>query len=130
MEFKTNISDPKTGKTIKKVLKDDECKSIIGKRIGATVSGDTLGFPGYEFTITGGSDYCGFPMRRDVDGKERKKVLISSGVGIRNKVKGLRYRKTVAGREIYDRTAQVNLRVSKHGKDPLPEPEKKEAEQA
>jgi small subunit ribosomal protein S6e len=130
MEFKINISDPKTGKTHKKLLKDDECKPLINKKLGEDVNGATIGLPGYEFSITGGSDYCGFPMRKDVDGTMRKRILITTGVGIRNLEKGLRRRKNVAGNTIYAKTAQVNLLVTKHGKDALPENEKKAEESA
>lgn len=119
MELKLNIGDPKTGKTHKRVLKDDECAPFLGKRLGQEIAGDAFGLDGYTFTINGGSDFCGFPMRKDVDGTSRKKILITSGVGIRNDVKGLRRRKTVAGNTIYQKTAQVNLSIKKHGKTPL-----------
>jgi small subunit ribosomal protein S6e len=128
MEFKLNISDPKTGKTHKKFVKDDECKPLLNKKVGEDISGAGLGLAGYEFTITGGSDFCGFPMRRDVDGTMRKKLLITKGIGIRNKEHGLRRRKNVAGNTIYAKTSQVNLMVKKHGSDPLPENEKKAEE--
>ena len=58
----------KKGKCLQKELSEDESSNFIGKKIKETISGDLLGFSGYEFEITGGSDNCGFPMRRDVDG--------------------------------------------------------------
>ncbi|MFT4261505.1 MAG: 30S ribosomal protein S6e [Candidatus Woesearchaeota archaeon] len=126
-EFKLNIGDPKTKKILKKDLKDAETKPLIGKRIGDKIKGEILELPGYEFEITGGSDNAGFPMRRDVLGSQRKKVLIVSGVGIRKNRDGNRRRITVAGNTIYDGTVQINMKVVKHGKTPLFEEPKEEA---
>jgi len=129
MEFKVNIGDPKTGKTVQKVVSGDHAQALLKKKIGEKISGEAIGFPGYEFEITGGSDYCGFPMRRDVRGSARKKVLIVSGVGIRKNVRGRKIRKTVAGNTVYSKTAQINLKTLKQGEKPLVE-EKKEGEKA
>lgn len=128
MEFKLNISDPTTGKTHKKLLKDDECKPLMGKKVGEKVNGTTIGLADYELQVMGGSDFCGFPMRKDVDGTMRKKILLTKGVGIRNQEQGLRRRKNVAGNTIYAKTVQVNLLVTKKGSAPLPENEKKAEE--
>jgi len=120
MEFKLNIGCPKTKKCYKKDLKEDDCKPLIGKKIGDILKGESVDFPGYEFKITGGSDSSGFPMRFDVDGPQRKRILIASGVGIKKKKrKGIRLRKTVAGNTIHADTAQINLKIMKYGKDPL-----------
>lgn len=119
MEFKVNIGDPKTGKTVQKVVSGDHAQALLKKKIGEKISGDAIGFPGYEFEISGGSDYCGFPMRRDVRGSARKKVLIVSGVGIRKNVRGRKIRKTVAGNTVYSKTAQINLKTLKQGEKPL-----------
>jgi len=130
MEFKINIGDPKTGKTVQKVVSGDQAQAFLKKRIGEKVSGDLIGFPGYEFEISGGSDYCGFPMRRDVRGTARKKVLIVSGVGIRKNVPGRKVRKTVAGNTVYSKTAQINLKVLKAGAQPLVEKKEEAKEEA
>ena len=121
MEFKVNIGDPKSGTTVQKVVSGDHAQALLKKKIGEKISGDAIGFPGYEFEITGGSDYCGFPMRRDVRGSARKKVLIVSGVGIRKNVRGRKIRKTVAGNTVYSKTAQINLKVLKQGEKALVE---------
>ena len=134
MEFKLSIGCPKTKKCYKKELKEEDCKPLIGKKIGNILKGESIDFPGYEFKITGGSDSSGFPMRFDVDGSQRKKILIASGVGIKKKKrKGIRLRKTVAGNTIHVDTAQINLKIMKYGKDPLEKPsetEKKEEAKA
>ncbi len=118
-EFKLNIGDSKTGKTVKKVVSGDQADVFLKKKIGDNVKGDPAGFAGYEFLITGGSDYCGFPMRKDVEGTARKKILIVSGIGIRKNRKGRRIRRTVAGNTIYSRTAQINLKIVNKGKEDL-----------
>lgn len=125
-EIKVVLSNPKTGKSYQKIIKEPEVKSLIGLKIGYTVKGETIGLAGYEFEITGGSDFAGFPMRRDLPGSGRKKIYAVSGVGLKKKGKGVKQRKTVAGNTIYDRTAQVNMKVMKEGKMPLGE-EKAEA---
>lgn len=122
MEIKVNIGDPKVGKTVQKTISEDDSKIFFGKKIGDTIKGELLQAPGYEFKLTGGSDYCGFPMRRDVEGTLRRRILITGGVGLRPTRDGRRTRKNVAGNTIYARTAQLNLCVTKHGNAPLEAP--------
>lgn len=126
MELKIVLSDPKTGKSYQKIIKDADAKRFMGLKIGDNVKGEVLNLAGYEFQITGGSDFAGFPMRSDVPGILRKKVYAVSGIGLKKKEKGLKQRKTVAGNIIYDKTAQVNLKVVKEGKGPLGEDKPKE----
>ncbi len=126
-EFKLVISNPKIGRTIQREVKGEDANRLIGLKIGDVVKGELIGLSGYEFEITGGSDYCGFPMRRDVAGTKRKRILIVKGVGLRKTKKGMKKRKTVAGNTIHAKTAQINLKIIKEGKEKLFE-EKKEAE--
>jgi len=126
MDLKINIAD-KSGKTVKKELKEDQTSVFQGKKIGDKINGEVLDMSGYEFEISGGSDYCGFPMRHDVNGIMRKAILITKGLGNNYNRKGMRLRRTVAGNTIYNKTAQVNLKVLKYGSEPLvKEAEKKE----
>jgi small subunit ribosomal protein S6e len=128
VEFKLNIGDPKTKKILKKDLKDAETKPLMGLKIGDKVKGELLELSGYEFEITGGSDFAGFPMRKDVMGNQRKRILIVKGVGIRKNADGNRRRITVAGNTIHDKTVQINMKVVKYGKTPLfEEPKAEEA---
>ncbi len=83
---------------------------------------------GFEFELRGGSDDAGFPMRRDVTGAERKKILITTGLGNKAKRKGMRKRKSVAGNTVYENTVQLNLYVTKEGKTSLFEEAKTEEE--
>ncbi len=115
--YKLVISDPKTGLTVQREVKDPESKALVGKRIGQSVKGDGFGLAGYEFMITGGSDFCGFPMRKDTPGTARRRILAVSGIGLRKSGKGTKRRKSVCGNTISDKTVQINLKIVSHGKE-------------
>lgn len=117
--FKIVLSDPKTGLSTQREVKDQQASPLVGLKLGDKVNGDSIGLAGYEFEICGGSDYCGFPMRKDVVGVGRKKVLAVEGVGIRKIGKGIKQRKTVCGNTIHARTAQINMKVLKEGKEKI-----------
>ena len=137
-EFKVVLSNPKDkdGKTYKRMVKGNQALSLIGKKIGDDVDGIFLGMPGYKLILTGGSDKDGFPMRRDVPGARRTKVLMSKGLGFRPKDKGVRRRKSVRGNTISPEIVQLNMKIKSGGGRPLAEllkegeqekePEKKE----
>jgi small subunit ribosomal protein S6e len=127
-EFKLVIG-MKDGKSVQKMIKDPEAKEIMGAKIGDKVHGDKLGFHGYEFEISGGSDYCGFPMRKDLPGPARKKVMITKSIGMKDNTDGMRKRKTICGNVIHARISQINLKVLKEGKEKLVQ-EAKEGEVA
>ncbi len=118
--FKLCISDPSSGKTFQREVKDTMARPFIGLNIGETIKGDNFEMNGYEFQITGGSDYCGFPMRRGILGL-RKKISILGGVGFSGDSKGIKKRKTVCGHKIHERISQVNLKVVKQGQKKLAE---------
>jgi small subunit ribosomal protein S6e len=118
-DFKLSIADPKTGKCVQRELKAPESNSLMGKKIKDKVDGGSMGLEGYEFEFTGGSDKGGFPMRWDVKGTSRKKILAIEGVGLKKKAKGIKQRKTVAGNTINETTVQINLKILKEGKEKL-----------
>ena len=118
--FKLCISDPSTGRTFQKEVKDNFARPFIGLNLGETMKGDSIEINGYEFEITGGSDYCGFPMRKGILGV-RKKITIYGGVGFRGDAKGIKRRKTVCGHKIHERISQINLKVIKQGTKKLAE---------
>ena len=122
----------KNGTSVQKEIGDAEFKFFLGKKIKDVVKGEGFGFPGYEFEIAGGSDYCGFPMRWDVSGFQRKRILAVKGVGLKQTAKGIKHRKTVCGNTIHPKIAQLNLKVIKEGSTPLapPKEEKKESAEA
>jgi len=122
-EFKIVIG-AKEGKCLQKEVKDKEAGVFLNKKIGDKVSGDECGFPGYEFEVCGGSDSCGFPMRKDVTGPLRKRILAVKGVGLNMVGRGVRIRKTVCGNTVSAKTSQINLKVVKEGKEKLQFPVK------
>ena len=128
VSFKLCISDPSSGRTFQREVKDNLARPFIGLNIGETIKGDNFEIAGYEFQITGGSDYCGFPMRKDVVGTVRRRIFATKGTGIKGLDHGERIRKSVAGNTIFDNTSQVNLKVLKHGKEPLAPKEEAAAE--
>jgi small subunit ribosomal protein S6e len=116
MAFKLVISDPKTRKSYQKEVSGE---GILGKKIGDKFSGSVAGLEGYELQVTGGSDKDGFPMRRDVEGPGRKRVLLSGPPGFHPAMGGQRKRKSVRGGTVSDDLGQVNAKVVKEGKQPL-----------
>ena len=118
-DFKLTIANPQTGKCVQRESKAPESNTLIGKKIGDKIDGNLIGLADYEFELTGGSDYCGFPMRRDVQGTNRKRILAVEGVGIKKKAKGIKQRKTVCGNTVHDKIVQINLKILKQGKENL-----------
>lgn len=121
--YKLNISGGAAGvgKGLTKSIEIDEKKfRFEGMKIGDIIKGGLIGFANYEFIITGGSDASGFPMRKDVHGPVKKKILMKKrGVGYRPVRKGQKRRRTVRGNEItYDMTL-INLKVVKYGETEL-----------
>lgn len=114
------ISDSKTGKAYKVEGKDAEANALfIGKRIGEVVDADILGLGGYALEITGGSDKQGMPMRGDVSGTARKRILITDPPGYQLKERGKRRRKSVRGNEFSTEISQINVVVKEYGKKSL-----------
>jgi len=121
--YKLNISGGNSGpgKGLSKIIEIDEKKfQFEGMKIGDIIKGGLLGFPNYEFKISGGSDASGFPMRKDVHGPVKKRILLSKlGIGYKPRRKGEKRRRTVRGNEItYDMTL-INLVVMKYGQAAL-----------
>ena len=117
------LSNPEDG-TAKTIQLDPKVFTLfIGKRIREEIDGSVLGYKGYKIRITGGTDRDGFPMRPDVSGPRRVRILLSGGVGFhprekpaskkkkrrqRRRKKGLRRRVMVRGNIISDVIAQIN----------------------
>ncbi len=121
MSFKLVISDPETANSFQIDLTGAKANRLIGKRIGETLEGDLIGFPGYEFSIRGGSDKAGFPMHRSFHGGARKRILLKGPIGFHPTRPGQRKRKSVRGNMISEDIAQINLKTIKKGEKPLEE---------
>ncbi len=122
MEFKVVISDPSTGLAYQKVISGANANKLIGKRIGDVVNGTVVELPpDYELKICGGSDRDGVPMRKDLPGTVRRRLLLRGGVGYKPKERGMRRKKMVRGNVISRDIVQINMKVEKQGKVPLAE---------
>jgi small subunit ribosomal protein S6e len=121
--YKLNISggDKGPGKGLSKLIEIDEKKfRFDGMKIGEIIKGGLIGFANYEFEITGGSDSSGFPMRKDVHGPVKKRILVAKrGIGYKPQRSGQKRRKMVRGNEITHDMTLINLKVVKYGEAEL-----------
>ena len=106
--FKLTISDIK-GKSISKELKDSDANPLLGLQLGNETDATIVGLSG-KLKLTGGSDKSGIPMRDDIHGAARKRVLLSKGVGLQAAETGQRVRKLMRGNTISEEIYQVNCK--------------------
>ena len=114
-EFKTVIADPKKRKAYQKVLAEDKSNALVGKSVGEEIDGIFLDLPGYRLKITGGSDNSGVPLRGDINGNQRRKLLMTKSVGFNPSRDGQRRRKLIRGRNLNSEVSQINLKVIEYG---------------
>ncbi|RLI34523.1 30S ribosomal protein S6e [Candidatus Bathyarchaeota archaeon] len=110
-KFKLIISDPSTGRSKVVEVEGPKAVPLLGKRIGEVVDGAFADLPGVKLQVTGGTDKDGFPMRWDVHGGVKTRVILSGPPGFHPKRKGERRRKTVRGDTITEDIVQVNMKV-------------------
>ena len=122
--FKLTVSDIK-GKSVTKELKDSDANPLLGLEIGKETDAVIVGLKG-KLKITGGSDKSGVPMRNDIHGAARKRVLLSKGVGLQNVEFGQRVRKLMRGNTISEEIYQVNCKYD--GELPVEAPAEEAAE--
>ncbi len=120
--FKVVVSDPKTGLAFQVELKGEDAKRLLGKKIGDIIPGEWVGMNGYKLEITGGSDFAGFPMRKEIEGTGKKRIWW--WVDKRTRVK-----KLVRGNTISEEIVQINTKVIEYGPTPFEEYYKKWKEQ-
>jgi len=117
-KFKVIVSDPEAGTS--KVVELEEARAVpfIGRKIGEAVDGAVVDLPAHKLQIMGGSDKDGVPIRPDVHGGVRRKVVLSGGTGFNPQNKGERRRKTVRGNVITDEIVQINTKIIEKPKKP------------
>ena len=120
-DFKLVVSDSKTGKAYNIDVAGPKTTKFVGHAIGTEVDGESVGLAGYTLVITGGSDKDGVPMRGDLAGQGRRKVLVSGGVGYHPKADGMRKRKTLRSNEVTAELVQVNAKIKDYGAKPIEE---------
>ncbi|ABN69931.1 SSU ribosomal protein S6E [Staphylothermus marinus F1] len=89
-------------------INDDRTKLLIGLKIGDEFDGSIVGLKNVKLKIRGGSDNSGFPMRPDVMGGVKKRVLLSGPPGFHPREKGERRRKMIRGNTITEDIVQIN----------------------
>lgn len=119
VEFKVVVNDVKTGKSHQIQVTGHHANSLVGKKIGDEVDGIFVSLPGYKLQITGGTDKDGFPMRADLPGVGRRKLLLTTSIGFHAKEKGLRKKKSIRGNTISQDIVQINMKVVKYGPRPI-----------
>jgi len=120
-KFQLNLGNPETGKTYKTIIEGAKASILIGKRISEEIEGGLIGFPGYIFKVTGGSDKDGFPMRSNLEGPIRKRILSTKSPGFKIAKKGEKQRKLVRGNTISDEIYQINMKIIEMGKKKIEE---------
>ena len=115
VDFKAIVNDVKTGKSYNVAVSGHHANSLIGVNIGEVVDGVFVGLPGYKVKITGGSDGDGTPMRADLPGNKRVKLLLSDGKGFHEVYHGERKRTAIRGSAISAEIVQINMCIAEYG---------------
>ena len=133
-----NDTDPSAkGRSHAVTISGSNYNHFLGKRIGDVVDGIFVGdgdtmLAGYKLRIAGGSDLTGTPMRADIEGGARNRVLVAASTGfagknarrrhghvIRYRMDGIRRRRAFRGNTITQDIVQLNLAVVERGNKPL-----------
>lgn len=121
------VSNPAEGTSQRVELDDQQLRALYGTRIGQVVEGAVAGMQGYKIRLTGGTDKDGIPMRPDVHGSAKARVILSGGVGYAPKNKGEKKRKVVRGNTVSAETIFLNFTIVEAPKA-RKKPKKKPAE--
>lgn len=120
-DFKVVVNDVKTGRSYNIAVTGHHADSLKGVSIGEVVDGVFVGLPEYKLQITGGSDRNGTPMRGDLPGNKRVKLLLSDSLGFHEVYQGERKRVTIHGKTISDAIVQINMKVVEYGPQTIEE---------
>jgi len=122
--LKLTISDIK-GKSVSKELKESDVNPLLGLQLGSEADASIVGLTG-KLKLTGGSDKSGVPMRTDVHGAARKRVLLVKGVGLQDVEYGQRKRKLMRGNIVSEEIYQLNCKFD--GELPVEAPTEEKTE--
>ena len=114
-------SDRKTGKTGQVEVPKDRESQLVGMKMSDVIDGAIAGLDGFKLKITGLSDGAGSPSRWEIEGTRKAKPLLSFGVGMRQRGKGFRSRRSVRGNTVSAETVQLNTVIEQYGSKPLEE---------
>ena len=90
-------------------MKDNDANPLLGLQIGNETDAAIVGLSG-KLKVTGGSDKSGVPMRSDIHGAARKRVLLSKGIGLQDAEIGQRVRKLMRGNTVSEEIYQLNCK--------------------
>ncbi len=116
------VSDP-NGTSQRVEIEDAQLRPLVGTRIGMTIDGTFAGLQGYKLKLTGGTDKDGIPMRPDVHGSAKSRIVLSGGVGYKPTDKGMKKRKVVRGNTVSQETTFLNFAIVEAPKKKAAEPE-------
>jgi small subunit ribosomal protein S6e len=119
------IADPDTGKSQKVEIEDAKMTPLIGRRIGEIIDGTIANLPGKKIQLMGGIDKDGIPMRTDVHGGMKTRIILSGGVGYKPSRRGERRRKTIRGNTVTAETIFLNFKRVGEPEKPAEEPKRK-----
>ena len=121
VDYKVVVNDVKTGKSYNVAVTGNHAASLTRMSLGDVIDGVFVGLPGYKLKITGGSDKTGTPMRSDLPGNRKVKLLISDSLGFHEKYHGERKRTAICGRIISESISQINMKVTEYGEKSIEE---------
>jgi len=110
-KFKIIVSDTDSGTSKAVELEETQATPLIGRRMGEVMDGAIVGLPGHKVQLTGGSDKDGFPIRPNVHGGVRRRVILGGGVGFNPQKEGERKRKTIRGNVVTEEIVQINMKI-------------------
>ncbi|MBI5224294.1 30S ribosomal protein S6e [Candidatus Micrarchaeota archaeon] len=120
--MKLVLNDVKAGKSYQKEIPKEKEAMLYGKKVGEKVDGNFIAdLPGYTLEIRGGSDKDGIPMRPEVQGQKRTKLVLSRAPGIKIRRKGFRKMKAIVGNTVSASIHQLNLKIVEYGPKTLEE---------
>jgi small subunit ribosomal protein S6e len=105
------VSNPADGTSQRVEIDDQQLRALYGTRIGQVVEGAVADMQGYRIKLTGGTDKDGIPMRPDVHGSAKARIILSGGVGYKPNDKGEKKRKVVRGNTVNAEIAFLNFTV-------------------
>jgi small subunit ribosomal protein S6e len=105
------VSNPDTGESQKVEIEDSRMTALLGSRIGEILDGSVANLPGHKIQLTGGTDRDGIPMRPDVHGGVKARIILSGGVGFKPRNPGERRRKVVRGNIVTADTTFLNFKI-------------------
>jgi len=123
------VSNPADGTSQRVELNDQQLRALYGTRIGQVIEGAVAGMQGYKIKFTGGTDKDGIPMRPDVHGSAKARIILSGGVGYKPKDKGEKKRKLVRGNTVSAETTFLNFSIAEAPKGKKKAAKKEKAEE-